>query len=333
LPTIQDVAEAAKVSVKTVSRVLSNYEHVSERTREKVHAAIEKLNYAPNAMARHLNFQERQSIGMLYGDPSSGYQSQLNHSMLKACSNAQRYLAVELFNEKSSKWVEQVDHFLRRTQVKNLVLVPPMCDSPELHRLLEKRKIRFVLISPSRAVSGASLVTMDDRLAGYEATKYLIDRGHRRIAHIAGHEKHVVTFLRRQGFEDAISSADIDLDFDKYVRNGRFRFRETLECAEALLSDDRRPTAIFAANDQMAVAVMMAAHRMGISIPEDLSIIGFDNAPISRSIWPSLTTIAQPYDAIAEASLELLRIGMENEISARVLPHSLIERETVACLQ
>jgi len=280
-------------------------------------------------MARHLGEMEPSAIGMLYGDPSSGYQSRLNHAMLQACSDAQRYLAVELFNEKSKAWAEQVDNFLNRTQVRNLVLVPPMCDALELHQLLRKRQVRFVLISPSRPVSGANLVTMDDRLAGYEATNYLISKGHRRVAHIAGHEKHVVTFLRRRGYEDAINEAGIDLDFDIYVKNGRFRFKEAMTCTEELLSLPNPPTAIFAANDQMAVAVMMAAQQRGLRIPDDLSIIGFDNTAIAGSVWPSLTTIEQPYDKISHKAIELLDESSPANGGSSVLAHRLIERDSV----
>lgn len=332
MPTIQDVAKQAGVSVKTVSRVMRGTENVTDKTREKVHLAIQALDYAPSAMARHLSKVEPSAIGIMYGDPSSGYQARLNHAMLKACSEAQRYLAVEIFDEKSTAWAEQVDNFLDRTQVKNMVLVPPMCDALELHELLRKRGVRFVLISPSRLVAGANLVTMDDRLAGYEATNYLINKGHTKIAHIAGHEKHVVTYLRRRGYEDAMHEAGINIDLDSYVKNGRFRFKEAMACTEEILSLPNPPTAIFAANDQMAVAVMMAAQRRGMRIPDDLSIIGFDNVPIAASVWPSLTTIAQPYDEISKKVEELLREQAPEDGKSSVLAHKLIERETVSQL-
>ena len=329
MPTIDQVAKHVGVSVKTVSRALNGAENVSVKTRDKVFKAIKELNYSPSAMARHLKYLEPTGIGMLYGDPGSGYQARLNHSMLKACSDAQRYLAVELFDEKHKDWTAQVKRFLDRTQVKFLVLVPPMCDSLELHELLRRRKVKFVLISPSRPVSGADLITMDDRLAGYEATNYLINRGHRRIAHIAGHEKHVVTFLRRRGYEDAISDAGLALNTEDYIRNGRFRFKEAMVRAEEILALPKPPTAIFAANDHMAVAVMMAAQKRGLRIPDDLSIIGFDNTLIAGSVWPSLTTIEQPYDLIGQTAVSLLNPETDGSYKSTVLPHTLIERETV----
>lgn len=329
MPTIHDVAKEAGVSVKTVSRVLHNQELVKSKTRDKVHKAIASLNYAPTAMARHLVGGTASGIGMLYGDPSSGYQARLNHAMLKACSEAQRYLAVELFDERSSAWVDQLERFLDRTKVNYMVLVPPMCDSLELHDVLHRRKIRFVLISPSRPIAGANVITMDDRLAGYEATKYLIEMGHKRVAHITGHEKHIVTYLRRRGYEEAILDSNIDLDFDDYIQNGRFRFKEAMTCAEKLFSLKAPPTAIFAANDQMALAVMMVAQKRGLRLPEDLSIMGFDNAHISESVWPPLTTIGQPYDEISTSAVSLLNINSNENGFPSVMQHTLIERGSV----
>ena len=158
MPTIHDVAKRAKVSVKTVSRVLNHHEHISPQTRARVEQAIQELNYAPSAIARQMRLGDNVSIGVLLADPSSGYQSQLNHSLLKACSRAQRYLAVELFDEDNPDWRGQVALFLDRTKVSNMVLVPPLCDSHDLHALLRERHVRFVLVSPSGPVAGASAV-------------------------------------------------------------------------------------------------------------------------------------------------------------------------------
>ena len=333
-PTIQEVAEKAGVSVKTVSRVMNHYPHVSSATRSRVQKAIASLNYAPSEIARQMRLGDRSSIGMLYGDPSSEYQSQLNHSMLKACSEARLYLAVELFDEAAPDWGRQIESFLDRTGVTRMVLVPPMSDADEIHALLRRRGVRFVLVSPSRPVKGAAAVAMDDRLAAKEVTAVLISLGHERIAHISGHEDHVVTLHRRLGYEDALSAARARTRRpDAYrprVESGRFRFRDAMEKAEALLSAPDRPTAIFAANDQMALAVVMVAHRMGLSIPKDLSVAGFDDTPVSRSVWPPLATVAQPFDAIARTAIELLNAADDRDGDPFiVLPHRLVVRGSI----
>lgn len=331
MTTIVEVADKAGVSIKTVSRVMNGYVHVSQKTRKRVEDAMNELDYKPSATARQMRLGESHSIGVLFGDPSSGYQSELNHSMLRACAEVGRYLVVELFDEKDRKWAQQVDSFLDRTKVKNLVLVPPMSDSIEVHKVLRERGIRFVLISPSRPVSGASSVQMDDRLAATEVTEYLINLGHKRIGHIAGHEDHIVTMLRRLGYQDAMSAAGLDAADADLILPGRFRFKQALDCAHKMLALPNRPTAIFAANDQMAVATMMAAHKMGLSVPEDLSVIGFDDTPMSQLIWPTLTTVAQPYDEIARAALKVLQGEFDDRTGAPksiVLPHQLIERDS-----
>ena len=330
VPTIVDVAKQAGGSVKTVSRVMNEYEHVSQKTRQKVDTAMRELGYVPNTAARDMRLGDSFTIGKRDGDPSSGYQSRLNHAVLKACTNRRRYLAVELFNEQDPGWVRQLQDFLDRTQVKNLILVPPMCDGVALHKLLRERGVKFALISPSRQVSSAPSIAMDDRLAALEMTQHLIDLGHKRIGHIAGHPDHVATLLRRQGFEEALSLAGLTPVDHSLIAEGDYNFRKAGEAAERMLRGPNPPTAIFAANDDMAAAVVMSANRLGMRVPEDLSVAGFDNTPISQTIWPSLTTIAQPFDQIAEMALTLLEQsgGPGQEIRSVVLPHELIIRES-----
>lgn len=329
MATITEVARRAGVSIKTVSRVMNNYEHISAKTREKVQLAMQELNYAPSSIARQMRMDDQLSIGMLYGDPSSGYQARLNHAVLKACSDARRYLAVELFDETAADWRPQVEEFLDRTKVKNLILVPPMCDSSDLHQLLEEKGVKFALISPSRPVSGASSITMDDRRAAQEMTQHLIDLGHKRIGYIAGDPAHVATLLRRQGYEEALQRSKLGRPSPRLIETGNFNFKEALDCADRLLTAENRPTAIFAANDEMAAAVVMTANRLGLAVPGDLSVAGFDNTPISQTIWPELTTVAQPFEEIACVAVKMTSKTIFNDSgfsSARVLPHELVIR-------
>jgi LacI family transcriptional regulator len=329
MPTIQDVAAKAGVSVKTVSRVMNRYQHISDQTRAQVETAIRDLNYTPSPLARQMRLGDTLSIGVLFSDPSSGYQSQVNHALLKACAKVHRYLAVELFDEESADWVGQVTDFLDRTRVSNIVLVPPICDALAIHEVLRARNVRLVLISPSRPVPGASAVAMDDRQAAREVTEHLIALGHHRIAHITGRDTHVVTVLRRLGYQDALQTAGLAEASAGLVLPGNFAFRDALTAAEALLDRDDRPTAIFAANDHMAVAVMMAAHRRGLTVPGDLSVAGFDDTPMGRSIWPPLTTVAQPFDELSEMAVALLTDGRKAPAAAsevHILPHAMIAR-------
>lgn len=334
MATITEVAELAGVSVKTVSRVMNNYEHVSAKTRGKVEQAMAELSYAPSSIARQMRLGDSLSIGMLYGDPSSGYQARLNHAVLKACSDARRYLAVELFDEKSAEWQRQVEDFLDRTRVQNMIVVPPMCDSSELHDILKARGVSFVLISPSRPVSGATSIAMDDRLAAKEMVNHFIGLGHKKIGHISGRPDHIATLLRLQGYEEALQRAGLEIRED-YHESGRFRFRNALECADKMLTLADRPTAIFAANDEMAAAVVMTANRLGLRVPEDLSVAGFDDTPIAQTIWPALTTIAQPFEDIARSAVEALqteKLSSSQVSETLVLKHILEKRASTGPL-
>ncbi len=336
MATIIDVAKQANVSIKTVSRVLNEQANVREETRQRVHDAIRALNYSPSDAARQLRSGRSTSIGMLYGDPSSGYQSSLNHAMMQACSDAGRYLVVGLLDEDRAAWLDQLEGFLDRTKVESVILVPPMCDSYLLQECMDKRGVRFVLISPSRAAPNLSIVSIDEQKAAREMTEYLINLGHKRIGHIGGHPDHIASLLRRKGFEDAIMAAGLGQPDDELICEGRFNFRTSLQNAEKMLSLRKRPTAIFAASDDMAAATYMAAGRLNLKIPDDISIAGFDNVPIARTIWPSLTTIAQPFQNMALEAVRLLSKPAKDVHTDKaeliIVPHKVIVRDSCTIL-
>ena len=170
---------------------------------------------------------------------------------------------------------------------------------------------------------------MDDRLAAMEMTQHLIMLGHTRIGHIYGDNRHVATLLRRQGYEEAILRAGLGPIDESIILSGRFSFKQALSCADRMLTSKNRPTAIFASNDEMAAAVVMTANRLGLSVPGDLSVAGFDNTSISQTIWPELTTVAQPFEAIAVEAVRLMSQGVsvsDDVAQTRVLAHDLIIR-------
>lgn len=333
MPTIIDVAKKAGVSIKTVSRVMNNQTNVKDSTRERVHLAMEQLDYSPSDAARQLRTGKSLAIGMLYSDPSSGYQSRLNHAMMQACSDAGRYLVVGLFEEHGGSWQQQLEAFIERTKVNNIILVPPMCDSSILQEYLFKRGIQFVLMSPSHTAPKVSSVSMDDQMAAREMTQHLLDLGHKRIGHIAGDPAHIASFLRRRGYEEAIVSMGLPRPDNSLVIDGQFDFRQALAAAEEMLSGENPPSAIFAASDDMAAAAYMAAGRLGLSVPDDVSIVGFDNISIAGTIWPSLTTVAQPFDDMAAECIRILRSASSDD-SAKpapelvVVPHKIVVRSS-----
>lgn len=336
MSTIYDVAELAGVSAKTVSRVLNEDRAVKDNTRERVLEAMSKLEYRPNSQARSLRLgKTKTSVGMLLEDPASGYQGRFHHAMLMASMETGNYVAMELFEHDKADYLADVDRFIIDAQIRSMVLLPPLCDFGPLKTLLKTRNIHCVLISPTTPDSHYPSVAMDDRVAARDITDYLLSLGHTRIAHIAGHPDHAAALLRRQGFYEAFDASGRPRPPKEYFAEGFFTFKTGIAAAEQLLSLPDRPTAIFVSNDEMAAAACSVAHRMGLRIPEDLSIVGFDDAPIASAIWPALTTVRQPYLDMARRTLQILNAAgdsvRESDIQARhVIPHELIVRESTA---
>lgn len=331
MATIHDVAAKAGVSVKTVSRVLNDYPHISAKMRQKVENAMGELSYTPSLIARQMRLGDTLSIGLLYGDPSSGYQSSLNQAFMEACFSESRYLITELLREDDSDWQNQVERFLDKTRVKNMVLVPPLCDSAEVHQFLRSREVKFILISPSQTFPSTVSIVIDDQRAAAEITNHLIAQGHERIAHLTGNPMHVASLLRQKGYEKALRDAKFRVR-QSFVKLGGFNYKLALQCAQELLSlpPNERPTAIFCANDEMAAATMVVAYKLGLSVPDQLAIAGFDDSFVAKMVWPPLTSIAQPFYRIAEEAIRQLKnfpLAAGFDPIVRVLPHELFIRE------
>lgn len=324
------IAAKAGVSAKTVSRFLNGHPGVSPKTCQRIESAMNDLRYGLPAGGPFPGTRTGRGIGVFFGDPSSGYQVSLYSALLSACLTAEHCLVVGQFDEAGSNWDAQVSAFLALSQVDKVVLVPPLSDSFEIHRVLNARGVRYVLISPSRPVSGVPAIAVDDRLAALEMTQHLIGLGHRRIGFLAGRQGHVATLLRRQGFEEAFAVAGLPSPDPALIRPADFSFEAAVVEARALLERPDRPTAIFASNDEMAAAVLHVANELGLSVPRDLSVTGFDDVPIAHTLSPALTTVSQSYDQIAELAvaqvcLEVGRgAGAVNSI--QVVPHRLVIR-------
>ncbi len=333
MATIYDIADLAGVSAKTVSRVLNDDKAVKANTRERVLGAALKLDYRPNTQARQLRLGLKSSVGLLLEDPISGYQGRFHHAFLNACMEQGKYLAVDLYEANRPDWQAHLDRFITEAQVSDMLLLPTLCDFGPLKDFLKSRNINCVLVSPSTPDSHYSSVAMDDNMAARHVTEYLLQLGHTRIAHIGGHPDHAATLLRRNGFYEAFDVLGLPRPPAAYMEQGNFSFRSGIEAAGRLLSLKDRPTAIFACNDEMAAAACSVAHKMGLHIPEDIAIIGFDDAPISSAIWPTLTTVAQPYLEMARRSVQILQKSGDRPKASdtqerHVLPYDIVMRET-----
>lgn len=289
---IEDVAEEAGVSMKTVSRVLNQEPNVSEETRKRVEAAARKLQYRPNPSARSLAGQRSFLVALLYDNPSSNYLMEVQAGMLDACNSQHYNLMLAPVNYTDKKLVAHVDEIVQRSRADGLVLTPPLTDHPGLMKRLGQLRVPYANISPK--LRGERIgVVLDEERAVRELMAHLVSLGHRRIAHIKGHSEHGASQWRLNGYRDGLAAAGIGFD-PSLVAEGDFHYDTGAICAQRLLLMDDPPTAIFAANDDMAAGTIRTASEMGLSIPGDVSVCGFDDTPLSRQIYPPLTTVRQP---------------------------------------
>ena len=303
--TIQTVADKAKVSIKTVSRVINNETSVRDSTREKIQAVIVELGYEPSPAARALASNTAKIIGLIYDNLSSAYVMAVQTGALKACDAGSYNLVIHPCDHTSENLAQDLVNLVQRSRLDGLILTPPITDIEEVIKTLTEKKINFVSIAPGELKLGQNTVSSNDAEMSCEVTKYLFKQGHTQIGFIAGDPDHGAASKRIDGYKKALKSAGIKFNKD-LVYEGDFSFESGVEAGKALLQIENRPSAIFASNDYMAAGVLKVAHNLGLKVPEELSIVGFDDAPVSRQIWPSLTTVKQPIETMAKEATKLL---------------------------
>jgi LacI family transcriptional regulator len=328
---INDVAEAAGVAIKTVSRVLNNEPNVREETRTRVLEIVKQLNYHPSLSARSLAGRRSFLIGLIYENPSANYIVNLLHGARARCREGRFQMLSHQAIGKGEELERDVLGLVDQTHLDGLIVTAPLSESVELIASLEQRAIPFVRIAPNEVMHESPFADMDDEGAAREMTEYLIGLGHRRIAFIIGHPDHVASGQRLRGFQSAMKAHDLSVD-PELMKQGYFEFESGLEAAKELLSLPEPPSAIFASNDDMAAGALMTAHKMGFDVPSQLSIAGFDDTYIARTVWPPLTTVHQPiYDLAYTATNLLLQILETGEVPAPArLDYQLICRESTA---
>jgi LacI family transcriptional regulator len=333
--TIHEVARKAGVSPMTVSRVTNGEDNVRETTRDIVLKAIRELNYSPNPAARSLAGATGTRIAMIYSNPSSAYLSELLVGALDKASKTASQLVLEKWDELKPAAEKAAARKLAQS-VAGVILPPPLCESDIITTELAAAQIPVIAIATGRFRANVSCVRIDDFRAASEMTAHLISLGHTRIGFIKGHPNQTASAQRFAGFETTLESHGIALN-PAYVQQGYFTYRSGLDAAEQMLDRKRPPTAIFASNDDMASAVVSVAHRRGLDVPKDLSVVGFDDTMTATTVWPELTTIRQPIAAMAESALNLLlrkvrqkKGGEPAEPVDHLFAHELIRRASDA---
>jgi len=333
--TIHEVARHANVSPMTVSRVINGESNVRDTTRELVLEAVRVLNYRPNPAARVLAGARDTRIALIYSNPSASYLSELLVGALDGSHRTAAQLVLDRWDNLKPAQEKAAAKKLAEG-ITGVILPPPLCESRDIAAAFAAEGVPAVALATGQARDDVSCVRIDDFHAAREMTAHLISHGHTRIAFIKGQPTQTASTQRLEGFQAAMAEAELEVD-PALVIQGFFTYKSGLEAAEKLLARKRIPTAIFASNDDMAAAAISVAHRRGLDVPRDLSVVGFDDTPIATTVWPELTTVRQPIAAMAEAAINLLlhKIRRPNDRHAsqtvdHLVPYVLVKRDSVA---
>ncbi|WIW90633.1 LacI family DNA-binding transcriptional regulator (plasmid) [Sphingobium sp. V4] len=332
--TIQTVADRAGVSTMTVSNVLNNSHKVREKTRELVMAAVRELNYIPNLAARSLASAATIRIGLLHRNIENAFLSSILVGALDATSQLGAQLLLRRLDSAAPVEIARQMKALVDSGANAILIVPPYCEVASMFGLTRDVPVPVIAMSPGDELPGEYCVRIDDREAAREMTAYLIGLGHRDIGFIRGGPGHLIHRTRCDGYMAALRDAGLDVRPDLIVE-GDMSFESGLAAGEQLLKLAHRPTAIFASNDDMAAAIVSLAHRRGLDVPRDISVVGFDDTPIAVKIWPPLTSVRHPGARIsAEAATQAVALARSAETlpapSTTYLRHELVIRESTA---
>lgn len=327
---MRDVAEQAGVSVTTVSHVINETRPVSDELRVRVVSAMEQLRYKPNRLARSLRQGRTYTIGMIVPDSTNPFFAEIARGIEDTTFGYRYSLILCNSDGDLEKELFYINH-LAEKQVDGILFIAAGVSTDHIGMLL-RRQIPVVVVDRNLSDVAVDAVLTDNRGGGYLATKYLVELGHRRIACITGPSDVTPSAERVAGYRQALQEAGIPADEELVIR-GNFDYESGYAAAETLLSLSPRPTAIFACNDLMAVGVLSAANRHGLRIPDDLSVIGFDDVRLASFTVPLLTTVGQPKHEIGvlAATWLLERIEQPDQPPRkRMLDVSLKVRQTTA---
>ncbi|RZJ97780.1 MAG: LacI family transcriptional regulator [Novosphingobium sp.] len=326
-PTINDVAAAAGVSKKTVSRVINNSPLLNPETRAKVERVIAELGYVPNPQARALAMGHNFLIALLHDNSNPELVLAAHHGVFEAIRDTEYALILRPVDRSSASVEDDLRHFLETQRPAGVVLLPGVAENNSLANVCAAVGCKYVRISAS--VRDAKAITSNDREAAAAAVSHLIGLGHQRVGLVAGPDEAGTAQQRELGYLDAMADHDLDRG-PALIASGDLSFEAGMAAGNLLLEVSPRPTAIFAVNDAMAAGVLHAAYSYGISVPDQLSIIGFDDTPISARVWPPLTTVHVPIAVMACAAVFKIIYPEQAATLPSHFPLEFVERASVA---
>lgn len=337
MTTIKDIAKAAGVSVTTVSRALNGYSDVNENTRKKIKEIAEQLDYSPNSLARSLVMNKTNTIGLLVSELNrSGVKDNFTFEVMCGINDCLGDLGYDLilFDTNPTKQRKKsYSQLCRERQVEGVIIQGMKKDDPYLKEVIDSN-IPCVLVDIEMKGDNVGFVTTDNEFGAQMAVKHLVNYGHENIAMMNGHDQALVSKRRLKGYKKVLDDSGIPFN-EQYIVDGAFSEQKAEEVAIQLLNDFPEITAIFCASDLMAMGVIKAAHKIGRKVPDEISVIGFDDIILASYVNPPLTTIAQDKYQIGYESAKLLIEMLEGKNNRRVkiLDNHLVVRSTTATVK
>ena len=322
--TINDIARLAGVSKKTVSRVINQSPLVRKDTREKVEALMRDVGYTPDPIARGLAFRRSFLIGMVYDNPTAQFIVNMQYGALDTLRGSGFELVVHPCDSRSPGYIDGVRRFVQQQKLHGVMLVPRVSEDQALADMLDEIGVRYVRIAAVSLDKPERMVVTHDHDGAAEVADYLLSLGHKDIALITGPATYRSAIERTGGFLGALQRRGIELPKARVVEAG-YTFESGVAAAEKLLAGKKRPSAIFCGNDEMAAGVYRAALRSGIQIPQQLSVVGYDDSPLASRLWPPLTSVRRDTrDTGRIAAAMLLHTEGTPRPMASVRPHLVI---------
>ncbi|MBO0600626.1 LacI family DNA-binding transcriptional regulator [Sporosarcina sp. E16_3] len=326
MPTIQEVAKKAGVSVATVSRVINNPAIVTEKTRLKVEQVITNLNYEPSVLGRNLRTSESRLLLALIPSISNPFYTEIING-IEDIAIEQGYNILLCATDSNSNREDIYFNLLKSKLADGIISMDPTVNRTKLLELASKYPV--IQCSEYDEDGNISYVTINNELAAYHAVRHLIKIGHTKIALINSHKKYLYARERRQGFEKALQEFNLPINSDWIYNTDSLGFEQGQQAMRHLLTLSDRPTAVFAVSDILAIGALKEININGLHVPNDIAIIGFDKISFSNMTHPTLTTISQPgYKMGSTSATMLINKIRGKEVTSVILDHELVIRES-----
>lgn len=331
--TITDIARMAGVSKKTVSRVINHSGLVKPETRDRILKIVAEHDFRPDPQARALALRRSNLIAFISNQPNPQYIVSMQSGVLSAVNGTPYQIVIWPCDRSSPTLYDEIEELVTHQKLFGVILTPSISEDDTLVGLLRKLGCPYVRIAAVSLDSPENMIETHDYVGAAEAARHIANLGHTRIAHIKGPDTFLSAKERLRGFRVGLAEFDLNVE-ERYLLTGGYTFDSGVECGKQLIEMDEPPTAVFCGNDEMALGVFRAARDAGVRIPEDLSVIGYDDSPIAERIWPTLTSVRLPIKHMGRIAAQLLvsnhdRVSMEPPTAVSVMP-SLAVRESTA---